>query len=351
MIEFPRTARLAAAVYPLAREVLFHLDAETAHHFSMRALALAGRLGLRSDDPPPGVPVRCMGLDFPNAVGLAAGLDKDAVAVDAMGALGFGFLEVGTLTPRPQPGNDKPRLFRLIPAEGIINRMGFNNQGVDAAVPRLAARRYRGIVGVNIGKNKVTPNENALDDYLACLRAAAPVADYIAVNFSSPNTPGLRELQSAGALRGLLGPLLAERDRIAAGLGRVLPVAVKIAPDLDDAELAAMADVFSELKVDGVIATNTTLSRAGVEGLAHAGETGGLSGMPLRDASTRLIRKLRVLLEPSIPIIGVGGVHSAEDAEEKIAAGAALIQIYSGFIYHGPGLVHDCVRRAAKTSP
>ena len=342
---FSRTARTAALAYPLAREALFHLDPETAHHVTMAGLGVSRFLGLRGDAPPPGTPVRCMGLEFPNAVGLAAGLDKDAVAVDALGALGFGFIEVGTLTPLAQPGNAKPRLFRLVTAEGIVNRMGFNNGGVDAAVARLRKRRYRGILGVNIGRNKITPNERAVDDYLACLRAAAPVADYIAVNFSSPNTPGLRELQAADALRGVIEPLMEERDALARKKGAPLPVAIKIAPDLGEGELTAMAGVFAETKVDAVIATNTTLARDTVEGLPHAKETGGLSGLPLRDASTEVIRRLRGVLNPSIPIIGVGGIHSAADAAEKIEAGATLIQLYTGFIYHGPQLVADCVER------
>ena len=297
---------------------------------------------------PPGRPVQCMGLRFPNAVGLAAGLDKDGVAIDAFGALGFGFLEIGTLTPLAQPGNDLPRLFRLIPAEGIINRMGFNNEGIAAAVPRARARRYRGVLGINIGKNKVTPNERALDDYLACLRAAHPVADYIAVNFSSPNTPGLRELQSARALEDLLTPLLAESRALAVATGKRVPVAVKIAPDLDDDQLAAMAGVFRKVKVDAVIATNTTIARDAVAGQPHAQETGGLSGLPVREASTAIIRKLSGLLGGKIPIIGVGGIHSADDAREKIAAGATLVQVYTGFIYHGPALVRRCVEALAE---
>ena len=309
----------------------------------MRALGLAQAAGLAGASVPPGRPVRCMGLDFPNAVGLAAGLDKDGEAIDALGAMGFGFLEIGTLTPRPQPGNDLPRLFRLIPAEGIINRMGFNNHGILAALPRVRARRYRGILGINIGKNKLTPTENALEDYLYCLRAAHSSADYIAVNFSSPNTPGLRELQSEAALEALLGPLLAENRVLAEATGKRVPLAVKIAPDLDDAQLSAMAGVFNRVGVDAVIATNTTVARGGVDGLVHAQETGGLSGRPVREASTAIIRKLRGVLAREIPIIGVGGIHSAEDALEKIEAGATLVQIYSGFIYHGPRLVRDCV--------
>ena len=337
-------ASLSACSYPLARRILFKLDAEAAHHLSLDVLGKLQAIGLRGKAQPSGNPVRCMGLNFPNAVGLAAGLDKDGVAIDALGGLGFGAIEIGTLTPRPQPGNDAPRLFRIIEAEGIINRMGFNNGGIDAALPRAEQRRYKGILGINIGKNKVTPNENAVDDYLYCFRAAASAADYIAVNFSSPNTPGLRELQSAEALRTLLAPLKDAQKELADKTGKYTPIAVKIAPDLDDQQLAAMAEVFADLKMDGVIATNTTISREAVQGMPHATETGGLSGAPVRAMSTEIIRKLHGYLDPKIPIIGVGGITSGADAAEKIAAGATLIQIYSGFIFRGPKLVHDCIR-------
>ena len=339
-------SRLGATAYPVARKILFRCDPEDAHHWTMSALARVQATGLCGGIEPPGKPVECMGLRFPNAVGLAAGLDKDGVAIDAMGAMGFGFLEIGTLTPKAQPGNDLPRLFRLVAAEGIINRMGFNNRGIEDAIPRARARRYRGILGINIGKNKATPNEDALSDYLACLRACRGVADYVAVNFSSPNTPGLRELQSADALEALLGPLYGEaRDP---AHGKPVPVAVKIAPDLGEEQLSAMARVFNALKVDAVIATNTTIDRAAVADQPHAGETGGLSGKPVRAASTEIIRKLRAALDREIPIIGVGGIHSADDAREKIAAGASLIQLYTGFIYHGPGLVRACVDALAR---
>lgn len=337
-------ASLSARSYPLARRILFNLDAETAHHLSLEVLSKLQAIGLRGKAQPSGKSVRCMGLNFPNAVGLAAGLDKDGIAIDALGGLGFGAIEIGTLTPRPQPGNEAPRLFRIIEAEGIINRMGFNNGGIDAALPHAVQRRYKGILGINIGKNKVTPNENAVDDYLYCFRAAAAAADYIAVNFSSPNTPGLRELQSAEALRTLLAPLKDAQKELADKTGKYTPIAVKIAPDLGDEQLAAMADVFAELKMDGVIATNTTISRESVQGMAHATETGGLSGTPIRDMSTEIIRKLRGYLDPKIPIIGVGGITNGADAAEKISAGATLIQIYSGFIFRGPKLVHDCIR-------
>ena len=341
---FPPLARLGATAYPVARRFLFLLDPEHAHEATVRGLALAQALGLAGAKVPPGRPVECMGLRFPNAVGMAAGLDKDAQAVDAFGALGFGFIEVGTLTPRPQPGNDKPRLYRLIPSEGIINRMGFNNRGVAAALPHLRARRYPGIVGVNIGRNKTTPNEQALDDYLACLRLAHPVADYVAVNISSPNTPGLRDLLGSEALQALLHPLREEAARLDAAAGRRVPLVVKIAPDLAEGQLEAMARVFGETGIDGVIATNTTVARDQVAGQPHAGEGGGLSGAPLREASTEGVRRLRAALAPSIPIIGVGGILSGADAVEKVRAGATLVQIYTGLIYRGPGLVAECVR-------
>jgi dihydroorotate dehydrogenase len=346
-LRFPILARVGAAAYPLGKRVLFRLDPETAHEITVKGLALAGACGLARGGPPPGRPVECMGLKFPNAVGLAAGMDKDAVAVAGFGAMGFGFIEVGTLTPRPQPGNDQPRLFRLVADEAIINRMGFNNSGIDAAVARLHSRSYRGLVGVNIGRNKTTPNERALDDYQACLRAAWPVADYIAVNISSPNTPGLRDLLLAGSLRELLGPLRQAAREMQAASGRRVPLAVKIAPDLADGQLEAMAAVFAETGIDGVIATNTTIGRERIAGRPHAQESGGLSGRPLREASTGVIRRLRAVLDPAIPIIGVGGICSAADAREKIAAGAALVQIYSGLVFRGPGLVADCVRALA----
>lgn len=349
-VGFPVFGRLGAAAYPVARPLLFRCSAEFAHAATVRGLAVAQAAGLAGTKAPPGQPVQAMGLEFPNPVGLAAGMDKDAEAIDAFGAMGFGFVEVGTLTPKPQPGNPKPRLFRLIPQRAVINRMGFNNHGVEAAVPRLARRRYRGILGVNIGKNKATPNEDALDDYLACLRAVHRHADYVAVNFSSPNTPGLRDLQDASALRALLEPLLGEQEKLAREHGKTTPIAVKIAPDLDPGQLAAMAEVFNDVKVAGVIATNTTIERPGMESQKLAQETGGLSGAPLRAPSTRLIRDLREVLSPAIPIIGVGGILCAADAEEKLAAGAALVQIYTGLIYRGPGLVQDCVRHMVALS-
>ncbi|QQL44463.1 quinone-dependent dihydroorotate dehydrogenase [Sulfuriroseicoccus oceanibius] len=346
-LSFGAIAALSAKLYPFSRKQLFKMDAEDAHHFSMKMLSSLQSVGLTGNATPPGKPVKCMGLTFPNAVGLGAGLDKDGVAIDALGGLGFGAIEIGTLTPKPQPGNDAPRLFRIIEAEGIINRMGFNNDGIDAALPRARARRYKGILGINIGKNKVTPNENAVDDYLYCFRAAADTADYITVNFSSPNTPGLRDLQSAEALTSLLAPLKDEQKKIADKTGKYTPIAVKIAPDLDDDQLASMAKVFKDVDIDCVIATNTTISRDTVEGMPHASETGGLSGAPVRDLSTAIIRKLRDRLDPEIPIIGVGGITRPEDAVEKIQAGAAMVQIYSGFIFKGPKLIQDSVRALA----
>jgi dihydroorotate dehydrogenase len=289
-----------------------------------------------------------MGLRFPNRVGLAAGMDKSASAVDAWLACGFSFVEVGTLTPRPQPGNPKPRLFRLIEKEAIINRMGFNNPGIESAVRRLEKRDGGGIVGVNIGKNFDTPNENAVDDYVKCLRAAYAVADYIAVNISSPNTKGLRDLQAEEPIRRLVGTLKEEQDKLETQHSKRTPLVVKIAPDLDAAQIEMLARVFAELQLDGVIATNTTISRSGVEGHPLAGETGGLSGAPLTARSSEVIRALRAALPPQMPIIGVGGILSAEDSLEKQKAGAALVQLYTGLVYRGPRLVADIIRAAER---
>lgn len=291
----------------------------------------------RNDRPP----VEVMGLRFPNPAGLAAGMDKSASAVDAWLACGFGFVEVGTLTPRPQPGNPTPRLFRIVERKAIINRMGFNNPGIDAAVTRLRRRSGNGIVGVNIGKNFDTPIERAAEDYLACLRAAYEVADYVAVNISSPNTRGLRDLQAEEPVRRLIAALKAEQDSLHTRSGRRVPLLVKIAPDLDPEQIDALARVFVELELDGVIATNTTVSRAGVEDLPLAREQGGLSGAPLAPRSTEVIAAFRALLPPRIPIIGVGGILDAADAAEKLAAGASLLQVYTGLVYRGPGLISE----------
>lgn len=286
-----------------------------------------------------------MGLKFPNRVGLAAGLDKEGNTIDALGRLGFGFVEIGTITPRPQAGNPKPRLFRLIPHEAIINRMGFNNPGIEAGVRNVrSSKAFEGVIGFNIGKNKDTPNENAADDYLACLRAAYPVAGYIAVNLSSPNTPGLRDLQGAEASARLLETLKREQEKLAAEHGRKVPLLFKVAPDLDDQHVADLAKVFADGGLDGLIATNTTLDRAAVASHRYANEAGGLSGKPVLEKSTRVLSGFASHLAGKLTIIGVGGISSVEDARAKLAAGADLIQIYTSFIYQGPALVRDLVK-------
>lgn len=336
------------ALYPLFRSGLFRLDPETAHHLSMAALRFAettGILGLISPTDELVAPVEVMGLKFPNRVGLAAGLDKEGDTIDALGRLGFGCVEIGTITPRPQPGNPKPRLFRLIPHEAIINRMGFNNPGIDAGVENVRkSKTFHGVVGFNIGKNKDTPNENAADDYLACLRKAYPVAGYIAVNLSSPNTPGLRDLQGAEASARLLETLKKEQQKLAAEHGKHVPLLFKVAPDLDEAHIRELSRVFLDGGLDGLIATNTTLDREAVANHPRAGEAGGLSGRPVFQKSNEVLRAFASHLGGSIPIIGVGGISSVEDAREKIRAGAALVQIYTSFIYQGPKLVRELAR-------
>jgi dihydroorotate dehydrogenase len=277
-------------------------------------------------------------------VGLAAGLDKNGDYIDPLGALGFGFLELGTVTPQPQPGNPKPRLFRIIEREAIVNRMGFNNKGVDHLVQQVVRARYDGVIGINIGKNAVTPIEQATDDYLKGLRAAYDQADYIAVNISSPNTKNLRTLQEGDSLARLLEALRREQDKLCAARGRRVPLALKLAPDLNDDQLADAARLLLEYRFDGVIATNTTLSRDAVQGCKHAEEAGGLSGAPVRQRSTEVVRALHGLLGGKIPIIGVGGIFCGADAREKLDAGASLVQVYTGFIYRGPGIVGDIVR-------
>lgn len=335
-------------MYPLVKPLLFALDPERAHHLSLASLKVAARPPLRwllgaagADDP-----VTLWGLRFAHRVGLAAGLDKNGDYVDELGALGFAFIEVGTVTPLAQPGNPKPRLFRVRPAQAIVNRMGFNNKGIDHLVGRLRRRRYRGVVGVNIGKNKATPAERANDDYLECLRRAYPHADYLAVNVSSPNTPGLRDLQFGAALDSLLQTVRAERDLLAAREGRFVPLLLKIAPDLDQVEVVEIADALLRHRWDGAIATNTTLSREGVQGLEHGAEAGGLSGKPLLERSTRVLGWLAKEVRGRFPLIGVGGVGCGDDAAAKIRAGASLVQLYSGFIYRGPGLIAECAAAA-----
>jgi dihydroorotate dehydrogenase len=331
------------------RPLLFTLDPEAAHHAAFVGLDVAARLGIAQAVLPrvPPSPVTVMGLDFPNRVGVAAGLDKNAQHVDGLAALGFGFIECGTVTPRGQPGNPRPRLFRLVEAEALINRMGFNNDGVEAFLRNASRARYRGILGLNIGKNFDTPNEHAIDDYLACLAAVYRRASYVAVNISSPNTKGLRDLQQADALAALLEALKAEQAKLAQRHGKYTPIAVKIAPDLGRAALDDIARLLVRFRLDGVIATNTTVARTAVAGVPHAGEAGGLSGKPLRRQATDVVRQLARALDGALPIIGVGGILSGADAKEKIDAGAALVQIYTGLIYRGPDLVAECARALA----
>ena len=330
-------------LYSLIKPLLFCLDAETSHNLTLKSLKLAALLGVLVLIPRPIVckPRSVMGLTFPNPVGLAAGLDKNGAYIDALATLGFGFIEVGTVTPRPQPGNPKPRLFRVKEAQGIINRFGFNNLGVDALVEKVKRADYKGILGINIGKNFDTPNEKAVDDYLICLRKVYAHASYVVVNISSPNTKNLRALQEKEALADLLAALKAEQAKLVEAHKKYVPIALKIAPDLDEDQINEIADLLLEHKMDGVIATNTTLARDAVQGLPYADEAGGLSGTPVRDKSTLIIRQLAQRLEGKIPIIGVGGILSGEDALEKIEAGASLVQIYSGLVYCGPKLVRD----------
>lgn len=333
-------------LYPFARAPLFRMDAEDAHHLTLRALGAAGRVGIAGWLAPhaPDSPRTVMGLTFRNAVGLAAGLDKDGACIDGLAALGFGFIEVGTVTPRAQPGNPRPRVFRLPQAEALINRMGFNNHGVDACVANVRAARYRGVLGLNIGKNADTPIERAVDDYVYCLERVYPFASYVTINISSPNTKNLRQLQAADGLDALLGTLKDRQQRLADMHGKLVPLALKIAPDLDNEQIRSIAAMLLRHRVDGVIATNTTLSRSAVQGMRHSDEAGGLSGRPVRDASNRVISQLHAELGDAVPIIGVGGIFNGDDARAKLAAGASLVQLYTGLIYRGPALVAECVR-------
>ena len=331
-------------MYPIARSLLFRLDPETTHGMALNALDALHKVGgiQRLYGEPVSDPIELMGLRFPNRVGLAAGLDKNADHLDALGELGFGFVEVGTVTPKAQPGNPKPRLFRLAGHEAIINRFGFNNKGVAHLVAQVKKRHYNGIVGINIGKNLTTSVEHALDDYLLCLDAVHGAADYIAVNISSPNTPGLRTLQFGEQLDALLGPIREKSRELNGQAGRNVPLLVKIAPDMSEEEVALVAGSIARNELDGVIATNTTVSRDAVQDDPQAQEAGGLSGKPVFEASNTVIRLLRSHL-PKLPIIGVGGIDSGEAARAKIAAGADVVQLYSGLIYQGPGLVRQCV--------
>jgi dihydroorotate dehydrogenase len=332
-------------LYERLRPALFALEPETAHLLSLRALKASERIGaLRRQSVTDTACVRTvMGIRFPNPVGLAAGLDKNGAYIDALGALGFGFLEIGTVTPRPQPGNPKPRMFRIPSANALINRLGFNNKGVDRLVENVQRSRWRGVLGINIGKNFSTPLEHALDDYAACLRKVYAVASYVTVNISSPNTKGLRDLQGADHLETLLAGLARERRELADRHGRHVPLALKVAPDLDEQQIAVIADLTHKHGVDAIIATNTTIDRDGVCGLAHANESGGLSGAPLRSKATEVTRLLARALGGAIPLMGVGGILNGADARDKIACGATLVQIYTGLIYRGPRLVDECI--------
>ncbi len=333
-------------LYRLARTGIFKLDAEKAHDLAIENFKrfTGTPIDLFYRQQLPQRPVECMGITFKNPVGLAAGLDKNGECIDAFGAMGFGFVEVGTVTPRPQNGNDKPRLFRLIEAEGIINRMGFNNLGVDNLVENVKKSNYDGVLGINIGKNKDTPIEKGAEDYLICMEKVYQYAGYIAVNISSPNTPGLRSLQYGEALDELLAELKAKQAELEKLHGKYVPLALKIAPDLSDDEISQICESLIRHNIDGVIATNTTLDRSVVEGMKHANEMGGLSGRPVQARSTEVVRKLHQELGDKLPIIGVGGIDSYVAAKEKMMAGAKLVQVYSGFIYKGPGLVRDIVK-------
>ncbi|AUL95563.1 quinone-dependent dihydroorotate dehydrogenase [Vibrio vulnificus] len=333
-------------LYRLARAGFFQLDAEKAHDLAIQNFKrfTGTPIDLFYRQQLPNRPVECMGLTFRNPVGLAAGLDKNGECIEAFDAMGFGFVEVGTVTPRAQSGNDKPRLFRLVGAEGIINRMGFNNLGVDNLIENVKKAKYSCVLGINIGKNKDTPIEKGAEDYLICMEKVYEYAGYIAVNISSPNTPGLRTLQYGEALDELLVELKRKQAELEEKHGKYVPLALKIAPDLTDDEISQICQSLINNKIDGVIATNTTLDRTMVEGMKHAQEAGGLSGRPLQSRSTEVVRLLRKKLQGNIPIIGVGGVDSYVAAKEKMLAGADLVQVYSGFIYHGPGLVRDIVK-------
>ena len=336
--------------YALARPFLFGLDPETAHELTMASLARTQGTPLSAAYCSSKVsdPITLAGLKFPNRVGLAAGLDKNARCIDGLAAMGFGFVEVGTVTPKAQPGNPKPRMFRLPEANALINRLGFNNDGLDAFLANVQKSKLRQqgaknalLLGLNIGKNAATPIENAVDDYLICLDGVYPHADYVTVNISSPNTKNLRALQSDEALDALLGRIAERRETLAAQHGKRVPIFVKIAPDLDDAQIDVIAATLKRHAMDGVVATNTTLSRDAVKGLRHAEEAGGLSGAPVLAASNRVIGQLRAALGKGFPIIGVGGVMSGADAVSKIKAGADVVQIYTGLIYKGPALVAE----------
>ena len=341
-------------MYRLIRSLLFRLPAEFSHDVALKAMRLCERLGvlgvIAANTKLNSIPKTVMGIEFPHTVGLAAGLDKNADYADALQALGFGWLELGTVTPRPQPGNPKPRMFRLASDKGIINRLGFNNKGIDHLLSQLASRKRQGIVGINIGKNAVTQLSDANEDYLIGLRKSYPVADYIAINISSPNTPGLRSLQYGEELDSLLGALVAEREALQRVHARYVPLAVKLAPDMSEDELTLCCSKLLAHKIDGVIATNTTFDRERVAGSRYAGETGGLSGAPLTDKACSTLAQIKRQVGDSMAIIGVGGIMTGRDAAARLEAGADLIQLYSGFIYEGPALIESALKEIAEAS-
>ena len=334
-------------MYALLRPLLFKLDAEQAHHFTLDGLARAYRLGLLQKVAHHTCPTTLMGLSLPNPIGLAAGLEKNGQYIDALAALGFGFIEIGTVTPKAQAGNPKPRLFRVPEHQAVINRMGFNNQGIDAMIQNIEKSRFNGILGINIGKNATTPIENAADDYLLCLEKAYAHAGYITVNISSPNTQNLRALQGSDELSALLSALKNKQAHLAAAHGRYVPLAVKIAPDLNEQQVADIAHAAMQTEIDGIIATNTTIDKSALGHHPLAGEQGGLSGAPVREASNRVLKQLLAELEGRLPVIGVGGILSGADAAAKLHMGAAAVQVYSGLIYRGPALVKECLRACA----
>lgn len=340
-------------MYTLLRPLLFTLDAESAHHLTLESLQLAARTGIIAACAPQvtAAPRTVMGISFPNAVGLAAGLDKNGDYIDALAALGFGFLEIGTTTPRPQTGNPRPRMFRLPAARAVINRMGFNNHGVDALVANVQRARFRGVLGINIGKNFDTPIERAADDYLICLRKVYDHASYVTVNISSPNTRNLRQLQQTDELGQLLAALQSERERLADKHGRRVPLALKIAPDLDPAQISAIAGLLVTHRIDAVIATNTTTARDAVAQLPHGAEAGGLSGAPLTVQAQSVTAQLAAALAGAVPIIGVGGIMTGDDATARMHAGASLIQLYTGLVYAGPALIGSCIKACATPAP
>ncbi len=338
-------------LYSLLRPLLFKLDPEAAHCITFSAIEKAKKLGLLNNKPFTCQPRQVMGISFPNPIGLAAGLDKNGEHLDALAALGFGFLEVGTVTPRSQPGNPTPRVFRLPQAKAVINRLGFNNHGVDALLENVSNSDYQGVLGINIGKNFDTPVELAVDDYLICLRKVYNCATYVTVNISSPNTKNLRQLQDAESLNNLLFELKLEQEKLAEKHGKYTPLAVKIAPDLEASQIESIAALLLKHQIDGVIATNTTISRAGIDQFPVSKETGGLSGAPLTQQATKVIHQLHGALNGVIPIIGVGGIMSAIDAKQKIDAGASLVQIYTGLIYRGPDLVREIAQLICVDEP